>query len=106
MPVGGRQQVCHCGCPPKLCGRSIGSSPGLPRGGGVAEECDGVRPRSLRATAPRNSHRPPTTDNKKGPVSRAHFVPPSRPRRALFLELHDDVHGAPMRTVILTVFVL
>src|SRR5450759_4886807 len=35
---------------------------------------------------------PPSTDDKKGPVSRAHFVPPSRPRRALFLELHYDVH--------------
>jgi hypothetical protein len=34
-------------------GRTIRPSPGLPRGGGVAEECDGVRPRSLRATAPR-----------------------------------------------------
>jgi hypothetical protein len=37
-------------------GESIGPSPGLPRGGGNAEKCDGVRPRSLHATAPRNSH--------------------------------------------------
>src|SRR5664280_2514344 len=35
---------------------------------------------------------PPSTDNKKGPVSRAHFVPSPRLRRALFLELHDDVY--------------
>jgi hypothetical protein len=33
-------------------GESIGPSPGLPRGGGIADKCDGVRPRSLRATAP------------------------------------------------------
>jgi len=37
-------------------GGFIGPSPGLPRGGGFAERWDGVRPRSLRATAPRNSH--------------------------------------------------
>ena len=41
-------------------GESIGPSPGLPRGGGIADKCDGVRPRSLRATAPRNSHCTPT----------------------------------------------
>ncbi len=41
-------------------GGSIGPSPGLPRGGGIADKCDGVRPRSLRATAPRNSHCTPT----------------------------------------------
>src|SRR5664280_2240339 len=35
---------------------------------------------------------PPSTDHKKGPVSRAPFVAPPRPRRALFLELHDDIH--------------
>src|SRR5450759_3812951 len=34
----------------------------------------------------------PCTYDKKGAVSRAPFVPPPRPRRALFLELHDDVH--------------
>src|ERR1035441_7142949 len=30
--------------------RSIGPSPGLPRGGGIADRCDGVGLRSLRAT--------------------------------------------------------
>src|SRR5450830_747612 len=34
----------------------------------------------------------PCTYDKKGAVSRAPFVHPPRPRRALFLELHDDVH--------------
>jgi hypothetical protein len=40
-------------------GRSIGP---LPQGGGIAEECDGVRPRSLRATASCNSHCTPTVN--------------------------------------------
>jgi hypothetical protein len=41
-------------------GESTGPSPGLPRGGGIAERCAGIQSRSLRATAPRNSYCAPT----------------------------------------------
>jgi len=46
-------------------GESIGPSPRLPQGGAIAKGCDGVRPRSLCATAPRNSHCTPTGIEKE-----------------------------------------
>ena len=55
-------------------GRTIGTSFGLPRGGGIAERCAGVRPKSLRATGPWQFPLHPYTPRQ--------FIAPLRCRRA------------------------